>query len=68
MAITTGQCALPVLAVDARVEIGHHFARDALILDVGVSVREATPLFPELGWGHLDLTSALNEFLQFFCH
>lgn len=67
MAITR-QNASPLVSVDSRVEIGHHFACDAIVLDISIAVGETTPLLSELGGGHLDKPSALNEFLEFFCH
>ena len=45
-----------------RIEIGDHLASDPLVLNVGIAIREAAPLFPELSGGHFDFASALNEF------
>jgi hypothetical protein len=46
-----------------RIKIGDHLASDPLVLNVGIAIREAAPLFPKLSGGHFDFASALNEFL-----
>jgi hypothetical protein len=58
-----GHSTLPFLCVQASVEISHHLARDALVFNVGVAVREAPPLFSDLLRSHFDFSRALNEFL-----
>jgi hypothetical protein len=58
-----GHSTLPFLCVQAGVEISHHLARDALVFNVGVAVREAPPLFSNLFRSHFDFPRALNEFL-----
>jgi hypothetical protein len=52
-----------LFSVELRIKIGDHLARDPLILNVGIAICEAAPLFPELIRGHFDFASALNEFL-----
>jgi hypothetical protein len=63
-----GHSNLPFLCMQTRVEISHHLASDALVFNVGVAVREAPPLFPNLLRSHFDFSRALNEFLQIFGH
>jgi hypothetical protein len=59
--LSQGRSAL--FCMKLRIEIGDHLAGNTLILDLGVAVSEAAPLYPELVGGHLDFASALNEFL-----
>jgi hypothetical protein len=50
------------------VSFGNHLPRNAVILDMRVAVREALTLRGNLIGRHFNLASALDQFLQFFCH
>src|SRR5580692_6632634 len=56
------------LDLDLPVRLGHHLARDRVVLDVRVAVNEALPLLAKLRLRHLDLAGAFLEAFKFLCH
>jgi hypothetical protein len=46
----------------------NHFARNQIVLNFGIAVGEASPLFFLLITGHFYRSGPLDERRQFFCH
>ena len=54
--------------VQLFIELSYHLPGNVGVLDMGVAINEAAALFTQLGRRHLDLASALNQFLEIVSH
>jgi hypothetical protein len=65
--VTTLSQSLPT-GRNFAIDVLDKLARYPFVLNMSIAVGKATPLLGGLIRGHLNFSSSLNEFFEFFCH